>query len=71
MKRTPRLAPAVVALPVPDPWLAVDRATLVGQRCGVRRSFWRGDAYVLQLGHPDGDPADVVPIATRGTGASP
>jgi hypothetical protein len=61
----------IVELPVPDPHLAEDRDTLVCRRFGVRRSFWRGDAYVLQLGHPDGDPADVVPIATRGTGASP
>jgi hypothetical protein len=62
VKRTPHLVPAVVALPVPEPWLAEDRATLVGQRFGVRRSFLRGGVYVLELGHPEGEAAEVVAL---------
>ena len=62
-RRQPRLAPAVTALPVPEPWLAEDRATLVGQRCGVRSTELRVErggtvVYRVQLGHSEAEAAE-------------
>lgn len=69
----------VRALPVPEPWLAEDRATLVGQRCGVRSTSCRVEpdgtaVYSMQLGRDEVEPAEVVPLrgpiagAQRGLG---
>jgi hypothetical protein len=48
-----------VTEPAPAEWLAEDRASLVGQRFGIRRAYWRRatreqpGAYVIELGHPE------------------
>lgn len=73
-RRQPRLAPAVTALPVPEHWLAEDRATLVGQRCGVRSTDLRVErdgtvVYRMQLGRDEGEAAEVVPL--RGSAEQP
>lgn len=59
MSRPVKPAPKPRELEVPAHWLAEDRATLVGQRCGVVSTQLRVEpdgatVYRLQLGREEG-----------------